>query len=72
MEDCDQLLAVLRNNAAAQEWASTCASLKSAFEKLPADAKAALVAGDDCVPALLLAIGRQGSSGGDDWAAVLC
>ena len=70
MENCDRLLAVLRNDAAAQEWAGTCASLKSAFEKLPADAKAALVAGDNCVPALLLAIGRQGSSGGDDWAAV--
>jgi len=72
MEECNQLLAVLRNDAATQEWAETCAHLKAAFEKLSADAKAALVAGDDCVPALLHAIGRQGGSGGDDWAAVLC
>jgi hypothetical protein len=46
MEDGNQLHAVLRNDAVTQEWAGTCARLKAAFEKLPADAKAALVAGD--------------------------
>ena len=59
MEDCDQLLAVIRNDAAAQEWAGACSSLKAMFEKLPADTKAALVASDGCVPALLHAIARE-------------
>ena len=68
MKDCDKLLAVLRNDAAAQEWAGTCACLKTLFEKMPANGKAALVVGDDCVPALLHAIGRERSSVGDDWA----
>ena len=69
--DCEQLLAVVRNDAAAHEWADTCARLKSVFETLPGDTKAALVSGDDCVPALLHAvtIGRQGS-GGDDVASL--
>jgi hypothetical protein len=71
MEDCEQLLAVVRNEAAAHEWADTCSRLKSVFETLPGDTKAALVSGDDCVPALLHAvtIGRQGS-GGDDVAGL--
>jgi hypothetical protein len=68
MEDCDQLLTVLRNDAAAQDWDGTCARLKAVFEKMPADAKASLVAGDDCVQALLHAIEREVSSGGDYWA----
>ena len=59
MYDCDPLLAALRNDAAAQEWAGTCSSLKAIFEKLPADAKAALVASDGCVSALLHAIARE-------------
>jgi hypothetical protein len=67
MEDCKQLLAVLRSDAAAHEWAGACASLTAVIEKLPADAKAALVASDDCVPALLLVIARESDSGcGDD------
>jgi hypothetical protein len=41
------------------------------FEKLPGDAKAALVSGNDCVPALLHAIGRQGSGGDDGAGAAL-
>jgi hypothetical protein len=67
MEDCEQLFAVVRNDAAANEWVDACVRLKSVFEKLPGDAKATLVSGDDCVPALLHAIARQGS-GGDDVA----
>jgi hypothetical protein len=66
MEDFDELFAVLMNDAVAQEWAGTCARLEAAFKKLPADAKAALVAGDNFVPALLHAIGRQRSSGDND------
>jgi len=65
MEHCEQLLAVLRNDTAAQEWAGACARLKTVFETLPGDAKAALVSGDDCVPALLHAIGRDGIDGDD-------
>jgi hypothetical protein len=67
MEDCNQLLALLRSDAAAHEWAGACARLKAVIEKLPADAKAALVASDDCVPALLLVIARESDpSCGDD------
>jgi hypothetical protein len=71
MEDCGQLLAVVRSDAAAHEWADACARLKTVFEKLPGDAKAALVSGNDCVPALLHAIGRQGSGGDDSAGAAL-
>jgi hypothetical protein len=62
MEGCDQLLALLRNDPA--EWAVACSRLKAMFEKLPTDAKVALVAGDDCIPTLLHVIGRE-ASGGD-------
>jgi hypothetical protein len=74
MEDYHQYFAVLRNDAAAQEWKGTCARLMAMFEKLDADAKAALVTGDECVPALLHAIGldSKGSSGGYVEANAAC
>jgi hypothetical protein len=73
MESCDKLLAVLRKDAEAQEWAGTCARLKVVFEKMPTDAKDSLVASDACIPALLHAIGGGKSSVGDDWATdALC
>lgn len=53
MEDCRALFAVLKSDASPQEKVDASAQLEAVFEKLPADAKAALVAGDACLPALL-------------------
>jgi hypothetical protein len=53
MEDCRALFAVLKSGASPQEKVDAGARLKAVFQKLPADAKAALVAGDACLPALL-------------------
>ena len=53
MEDCRALFAVLISGASPQEKVDASARLKAVFQKLSADAKAALVAGDACLPALL-------------------
>ena len=59
MESFNGLLAVIRDDLAAQEWEGACASLQVALEKLNSDAKAMLV--DRCTPALVHAIERHES-----------